>query len=546
MPASQKPRTGPPGTDAAPGAVTADLGLFSAGLGSEGDRFLRLFRAAPVPMALTDTASRHFVEANDRWCEVTGYARGQLVGRSALELGIWGDPKQRDALLAHLEVEELADNFRLSFRRRDGELREAFGSIQVVELMGRRLWFSVLHDVTDQTLLEEERARMVEQQHALERLSAIGELAGGVAHDINNLLLPILVNAELSLPDAEGDLRVQLEEMREAALRGRQLTKKLLAFGRKQVLQKRPIDVNAVVRSAEPFLRRLVPPGVRLEFSLAENLPNAFVDPTQTEQVLMNLVINARQAIGRDGHVEVSTFASEPPIGSVPMGVSEPTGEHVYLQVADDGPGIPKQLREKIFEPFFTTKSEAAGTGLGLSTVLGIVEQHAGHVFVGESAQGGARVTIGLPLHARDQHDESAADGDRAGQAFDRGMGEGITVLVVEDDDAVRSVTSRVLRFYGYRVLEAAHGAAALELIDAGEQSVDLVVTDIVMPGMTGLQLRDRISARPSAVPVVFVSGYSWNALADHGVDRNSIRILEKPFSPTKLLEIVAEELALE
>ncbi len=263
----------------------------------ERDRFLRLFRTSPVATSLSDPRTGVFVDVNEKWVSITGYGREELIGRSSVEIDLWENAADRAKLAERLERERSVDDFRARFRRKDGALREAYGSLRVIELEGRPLLFATLQDVTDQLLFEERQARMADQQVALQRLGAIGELAGGVAHDINNLLLPILVNVELALPDASEELGTQLEEIREAAKRGRDLTRKLLSFSGKQTLQKRPLDLAGVVESSRPTLRRLVPATVILEVRTTDDLPGIGADPAQLELVLVNLVGNARDAV---------------------------------------------------------------------------------------------------------------------------------------------------------------------------------------------------------------------------------------------------------
>lgn len=504
----------------------------------ERDRFMTLFRTGPMAMALSDAETSSFVDVNDRWCEVTGYEREELLGRGAVSLGL-SDPDRRKELRRELEERGFVSNFRVQFRRRDGEVRDAFGSVQMIELDGRNLFFSILHDVTEQVRMEEERARMAERRNALERLGSIGELAGGVAHDINNLLLPILVNVELTLPDASEDLGTRLLEIREAALQGRDLTRKLLTFARKQTLQKERVDLGDIVRSAEPVLRRMVSDSVDVDVAVAGDFPLLIdADPALIEQVLVNLVANARDAVGSRGHIRVLANVRDV-TDAGDYGVTGAAGRFAYLTVEDDGAGIPEGVRDKIFEPFFTTKHEAMGTGLGLSSVLGVVEQHEGHIELVSTQGGGARFSIGLPV--AEPATTEGVRGPAGTRPLDQDLGAGRTALVVEDDDAVRRVTGRVLRSYGFDVREAPDGPAALELLRSQSDGIDVIISDMVMPGMTGVELGAELERTASEVPILFVSGYSWSALADQGIDPGAVRVLQKPFSPTQLVAAVSQ-----
>lgn len=506
------------------------------------DRFLELFRISPVAMALSDVDTSTFVEVNDRWCEVTGFDRDEMIGRSTLDIGLWDDPDVRSRLRAVLASDGRADNVRTEIRRRGGNLRVVFGSIVLIELGGRKLWFSTVHDVTEQARLEEERARMLERRGTLDRLGAIGELAGGVAHDLNNVLLPILVNVDLSLPDASDELRSRLEEVREAALRGRGLTRKLLAFGRKQRVQKEPTDLGDVLRSAEPILRRLVPETISVELSTRSSLPLVDADPAFIEQVLANLVTNARDALGDGGRIVISTEVADVPAEGHRFGDTSREGLHVYLVIRDDGPGIPPEVMERMFEPFFSTKQDSSATGLGLSSALGIVDQHGGHIIVETEVGEGATFKVGLPA-AADAVESSGGRTPSVGNHPDRSAGAGRTVLVVEDDEAVRRVTARVLRSYGFEVVEAADGSAAIEVLGSRSNEIDVIISDMVMPGMTGLELRDAAGETAPGIPVLLVSGYSSAVLAEHGVHRDTVRVLEKPFTPARLVRAVVDTL---
>lgn len=506
------------------------------------DRFLELFRISPVAMALSDVDTSTFVEVNDRWCEVTGFDRDEMIGRSTLDIGLWDDLDVRSRLREVLASDGRADNVRTEIRRRDGSLRVVFGSIVLIELAGRKLWFSTVHDVTERARLEEERARMLERRGTLDRLGAIGELAGGVAHDLNNVLLPILVNVDLSLPDASDELRSRLEEVREAALRGRGLTRKLLAFGRRQRVQKEPTDLGDVLRSAEPILRRLVPETISVELSMRSSLPLVDADPAFIEQVLANLVTNARDALGDGGRIAISTEVADVPAEGHRFGDTSRDGLHVYVVIRDDGPGIAPEVMERMFEPFFSTKQDSSATGLGLSSALGIVDQHGGHIIVETEVGEGATFKVGLPATAG-AVERSGGRTPSVGNHPDRSAGAGRTVLVVEDDEAVRRVTARVLRSYGFEVVEAADGSAAIEVLGSRSDEIDVIISDMVMPGMTGLELRDAAGETAPGIPVLLVSGYSSAVLAEHGVHGDTVRVLEKPFTPARLVRAVVDTL---
>jgi len=386
-------------------------------------------------------------------------------------------------------------------------------------------------DITDQRAGEEALRRSEEQLRHSQKLEAIGQLAGGIAHDFNNLLTGILSYSELVLQELRPDdpIRGDIEQIRHAGQRAAGLTRQLLAFGRRQVLQPRVLSLNACVGEVDGMLRRLVGADVTLESELDPGLWHVLADPGQLEQVLVNLVINARDALPDGGRVTVTTANLHLTATDDARGNGVRPGAYVTLSVSDTGVGMDVPTQARIFDPFFTTKESGQGTGLGLSTVYGIVEQSGGHIEV-ESAPGqGATFTIFLPRHTGAL---AAAAGPTDRRSFPRGTE---TLLLVEDEAAVRSSARRLLERHGYTVIEARHGAEALRIIEAGDRAVDLVITDVVMPEMGGRELVERLRTRHPGVKVLFMSGYSERAVASDGVMPPGTGFVEKPFTIEQL-----------
>jgi signal transduction histidine kinase/CheY-like chemotaxis protein len=361
---------------------------------------------------------------------------------------------------------------------------------------------------------EELRAQLERAQ----RLEAVGRLAGGVAHDFNNLLTVILAGAELALehPGLPTTLRAEMESIGEAGQRASALTRQLLAFSSRQVLRPEVLDLNAVVRGIERMLRRLLGEDIHIELALGEGLGWVEADPGQLEQVILNLAVNARDAMPRGGILR--------------LGTSSGPGGTVRLTVADTGMGMEPEVLARAFEPFFTTKEPGEGTGLGLSTVYGIVKQSRGDIAVESAPGAGSTFTITLPCVAEAASPRPAP----AAPGIDRGMG---TILLVEDDEAVRRLTARMLVRVGYFVLEAASGEEALSLAEAVESSVDLLLTDVVMPGLDGPTL----AARLPTLPVLFMSGYHDAAIRHRGAFSGDLPFLGKPFDLATLARRVGE-----
>jgi PAS domain S-box-containing protein len=395
----------------------------------------------------------------------------------------------------------------------------------------------VNQDITERHAAEEALRQSEQQLRQAQKMEAVGQLAGGIAHDFNNLLTGILSYCDLILQEIRGGdpIRADLEQIRHAGLRAAGLTRQLLAFSRRQVLQPRVLSLNSTVAELDGMLRRLLAADIMLESELDPALGYVLADPGQIEQVLVNLVVNARDAMPRGGRVRIATAnvrlaaeGEERPNGVRP-------GVYVALSVTDTGVGMDLQTQARIFEPFFTTKEPGKGTGLGLSTVYGIAQQSGGHVTV-ESAPGqGATFTVYLPRHDAAaaaipaRHDRRSLPGGRE------------TILLVEDEAAVRSSARRLLERYGYTVMEARHGADALRMVEEGGPEVDLVLTDLVMPEMGGRELVERLRARRPTLKVLYMSGYTEKAITADGIMPPRTGFVEKPFTVEQLLRRLRE-----
>ena len=389
---------------------------------------------------------------------------------------------------------------------------------------GRVLW--VARDVTASKQLEA-------QLRQAQKMEAVGLLAGGIAHDFNNLLTVITAYGQLLRVEfADGDeRREEVEEVLKAAARGAELTRQLLAFGRKQVLRPRVLDVNGVVAGVRPMLARLLGADATLDTRLAPSLSRVEADPGQLEQVLLNLTANAGDAMPGGGRVTIETADVELDAAAVRALPGLAPGRYVLVSVSDTGVGMDEATRLRVFEPFFTTKGTGKGSGLGLATVYGIVKQSGGAVTVRSAPGEGTTFEIYLPRAAR--------EGGRDAGAAPPAPAARPTVLLVDDDDAVRSSARRALEGGGYEVLEAAHGAQALDVFAEHGGRVRLLVTDVVMPGLGGHALAERLRAQRAGLPVLFMSGY---AVPDEPGGGPAVApLLAKPFTAEELLAAVGE-----
>ncbi len=384
------------------------------------------------------------------------------------------------------------------------------------------------------------RVSLEEQLRQAQKMEAFGQLAGGVAHDFNNLLTVISGNTDLLLADSPADdpKRAALTDIRAAGERAANLTRQLLAFSRKQILEPRLVDVHGVIRGIEKMLRRLIGEDVDILTDLAADPSFVTVDPGQLEQVVMNLAVNARDAMPRGGRITIRTRN----VGPGEAQDSDETGgrrqrPRVAISVSDTGTGIPPEAKDHLFEPFFTTKEVGKGTGLGLATVYGIVKQSGGDVTVESESGKGATFTVVLPSQPAPLR--RGVSGISPG-AVPRGTE---TVLVVEDEDAVRRIVQVALESAGYRVVQARNGPEALDAARKHAGTIDLVVTDVVMPGMSGRELAEKILKERPAVRLLFMSGYTDDATVRHGIVESRVAFLQKPFSPRALARKVREVL---
>ena len=394
-----------------------------------------------------------------------------------------------------------------------------------------------LLDITSEREAREEQARLEDELRQAQKLEAIGRLAGGMAHDFNNLLTAIGGYSEFLIDGLADDdeRRADAEEIKRAADRATDLTRQLLAFGRRQVLERQSLDLNEVVSELDKLLRRLIGTDIELVTVLAPALGCVEADRSQLEQVIVNLALNARDAMPDGGKLvlETQNLTLEGPL--LDQSPSLEPGDYVTLSVRDTGVGIDADTQARMFEPFFTTKDVGRGTGLGLSTVYGIVEQSGGRVYVYSEPGLGTTFKIHLP-----QSDLPApADDERPAEPTSFAGTE--TILLVEDEETLRQLAARTLRSQGYTVLEAHYASEALELWQAYRDEIDLVVTDVVMPGLSGVELAERIAAEDSGMRIVLMSGYADPGAGERVPESNRAGFLEKPFTPNSLLRTVRE-----
>ena len=465
--------------------------------------------------------------------QMLGYDPEEVLGEGWWRVG-YGDPEeaaQARALAARRARSELAPgngSLERLLRTREGEERWVLWN----ESKGPEgLLIGVGYDVTDRKELEGQLL------HA-QKMEAVGRLAGGIAHDFNNVLTAVLATVDLMLLDEPAQWQADdLRDIRSSGERAAGLTKQLLAFSRKQILNPRVVDLTEVMHNLEGMLPRLLGEDVELQVNLASDLKNVRVDPGQVEHVIINLAVNARDAMPRGGRLTIETRNVDLDEEYAESHVDAAPGPHVLIAITDSGVGMDEATRARVFEPFFTTKEVGKGTGLGLSTSYGVVRQSGGHIWLYSEPGRGTTFKIYLP-----QVEEPADPlGLKTEPAAAQGGSE--TILVVEDDEPVRAATARILSGAGYTVLEASSGKDALAVAAAHQGALHLLVTDVVMPGLAAPDLAGQLTGEHPGLKVLFTSGYTSDVIARHGLLESGTEFLEKPFARNSLLRRVREVL---
>ncbi|GMU67062.1 MAG: hypothetical protein AMXMBFR36_33360 [Acidobacteriota bacterium] len=478
----------------------------------------------PLSVVITDLDG-NIEYVNPAFSQVSGYSAEEVLGRNPRILGSGETPRETFAELWRTIRAGGVWNGELRNRRKSGEpFREEAWISPVVDDDGRTTsYVAIKQDVTEHLLLED-------QLRQAQKLEALGRLAGGIAHDFNNLLTIISGNGELLAARLSGndDALPLLADVRDAADRASTLTRQLLAFSRKQVLEPRVLDVNEVVRRTEAILRRLIGEDIVFSTVLSPAIGAVRVDPGQLEQVILNLAVNARDAMPRGGRLTIETQDVSLGPDYVRRHPYARAGRHVLLSVADSGGGMSDEVKARIFEPFFTTKEQGKGTGLGLAMVFGSVKQSDGHIEVDSEVGSGSRFRIYLPVVPASASTAPELAGSTPRQGTE-------TILLAEDERGVRRIARIALERHGYRVIEAGNGCSALEAVELLDAPIDLLVTDVVMPEMGGRELAASLRERFADLKVLYLSGYIEDEVVRNGISDSAGTFLQKPFTTLDL-----------
>jgi PAS domain S-box-containing protein len=512
-------------------------------LEAERQRYSDLFELAPDSYVVTDLAGT-VLEANRAAVHLLQVMPRAIRGKPLAVYVAEADRGRFRALFPRLKAGERLSDWEVTLRARDRPAIPALVTVAREEghsgQPDRLLW--ILRDVSEVKVAEAALRDSEERLRHSQRLEAVGRLAGGIAHSFNNLLAAIAFHVELLAdglsprPETER-LIAHVEEIRRAGERAAALASQLLAFGRKQVLQPRVVALNEVVASMEPMVRQLIGENVLLTVRLDSEAGAINFDLAQLEQILLNLLVNARDAMPDGGHCSVETSVVEIREGEPRLNLDLPPGKYVRLIVRDTGTGMSPEVKARVFEPFFTTKERDKGTGLGLATVYGIVRQSGGDLRVESTLGEGSCFDVYLPRVAATAEPLASRPARRSKPAGSE------VVLLVEDEENIRAPALEILQAQGYRVLAAASGTEALDLAHRHRGSIHLLVTDVIMPGMSGSQLAEQLAGERPGVKVLYISGYPEDAIAGHGVLEPGEFFLQKPFPPSLFLRKIREVL---
>jgi len=509
---------------------TAELAQANRSLSMSEERFSKAFHSSPVPSAILTVVERRFVDVNARLAEICGWSRDQMIGRTPAGLCLWEKPELEDQWFQSLGQQESVQDEEANIHDREGGLHEVLVSLAPVALRSESHVLLLAQDVS-------ERVRLERQLRQAQKMEAIGQLAAGVAHDFNNILTVIQGHAGLmqcSL-DTTGPQSKSLGQILEASNRAAKLIRQLLMFSRKQVMQLRRQDPNETLRNAIGMVERLVGEHVEIDFRPQEPIPAINADASMVEQIAMNLAANARDAMPNGGRFAITTTFETIHRAPTPLDSERRDGEYVCLTFSDNGTGMDKRVLGRIFEPFFTTKGVGKGTGLGLSTVFGIVRQHQGWLEVESEPGQGSTFRVYLPaINEAPEKREAVKDETlRSG---------GETILVAEDEAPLRDLVVQVLKMKGYHVLAASSGREALEVWNGADRPIDLLVTDMVMPGgIMGRELAERLVQRRPDLKVIYTSGYSPGMAGQDSSLLEGGNFLPKPYPISAIVRLVRE-----
>lgn len=496
------------------------------------EKFSKAFHSSPDWFTISTLADGRYLEVNDGFLRATGYDRKEVIGKSALELGIWADPQERQAMVDALTHLGTMKNQHVKFRTKSGDIVTMLRSSELITIDNTPCTISIGRDIT-------EYKRMEEQLHKAQKLESLGTLTGGIAHDFNNMLTAIIGYGDLlglKLGEQHPQ-RAYVDQILSTAKKATSLTQSLLSFGKRQHLEMEKASLNDIVLNMKNLLRRIMREDIEIRLLLSDEPLIGHINTGQMEQLMINLATNASDAMPNGG---VFAIATKPGTIDAPFiqahGFGK-EGKYAVLSLSDNGIGMDEKTRERIFEPFFTTKGTVKGTGLGLAMVYGIVKQHDGFIHVYSEPGAGTTFKIYLPLSL----DQVLAETISSTVVAPVGGRE--TILVAEDDEHVRNLMRELLTEYGYTVIEATDGQIAVDRFRAHREEIDLVILDVIMPKKNGREAFSAIRALNPAVKCIFVSGYTDDIIDQRSILEEGLTFVSKPVTPTDILRRIREVL---
>jgi PAS domain S-box-containing protein len=497
------------------------------------ERFSKAFKASPIPLAIQSLREEKFVDANSGFLALAGYAREELIGHQPEELNLWSGFEDNSAVLRQLHSQMSIRSLPCKLRTKAGQVRETLLSAELFQLEDEPYILTIAQDITEQLKLERELRQA-------QKMEAVGQLAAGVAHDFNNILTVVQGHASIlraGKPPESGDCK-SLDVILAASQRASKLVRQLLTFSRRHILQARPMGIGEVLSPLADMLPRVLGENITVKVIVPRTPPAINADAGLLEQILMNLSVNARDAMPHGGQLTILAEAVEVLPETARISPEARPGRFLVVSVIDTGTGIAPEVLPRIFEPFFTTKPIGQGTGLGLATVYGIVKQHEGWVEVQSQVGKGTTFRVFLPAC------KTAASESAAAAESQPAKGGNERILVVEDEDQVRDYVVQLLKSAGYTVLSAPTGAAALDEFGPRAQDIDLVITDMVMPGnVSGRELAGRLLVEKPSLKVIYTSGYSPGMAGKDLALLEGRNFLAKPYTPDMLLHLVRHAL---
>ncbi len=489
------------------------------------ERYRMLFEKSTDAIFVVAGTSGQYLDGNETASQLTGRSRRELLQSTIYDIAPSGIS---DLLENFYQIQTARELGKMTFHRPDGEKRIA--NVSIVPLKDE-VCMLIARDITDELAME---AQLIQAQ----KMEAVGRLAGGVAHDLNNLLSPIIGYSELLLSDTEikNHHREYMDEILNAGFRARNLVRQLLAFSRKQTLEFKPVEINQTIAEFEKLLRRTIPEDIAIKVKLGGDIKPVMADVGQIEQVILNLAVNSADAMPNGGRLTIETTMAKISEEKKSSEFKLASGIYVVLSIKDTGCGMDQATRDRIFEPFFSTKGER-GTGLGLSTVYGIITQHGGRIMVSSRPDQGTIFDVYLPIT-----EKTEIETDTKIHPFEKLNGSE-TILLVEDNNIVREMAQTILQKQGYAVLAAKDGKSALSLLADTDHPVSLLLTDVVMPAMNGRELYDKALEIQPALKALYMSGYTDEVIAHHGVLEKGIHFIQKPFTIQALAAKVREVL---